>query len=156
MVVVTCDAGDLGPRRGLPPHGYPKAIRVNQGSQFTSMELDLWAYGNGVVLDFSRPGKPTDSAYAESFNATVRMECLGQHWFMDIPAAQEKVEDWRREYNEVRPHGAIGDRAPLAMLTRLGAEARATNQPEILICSGPGSGWDQDGREMPLGRSRLG
>jgi len=118
---------------GCRLHGYPKAIRVDQGSQFTSKELDLWAYGNGVVLDFSRPGKPTDNAYAESFNAIVRMECLGQHWFMDLPDAQEKVEDWRREYNEVRPHGAIGDRAPLAMLTRLGAEARAINQPEILI-----------------------
>ena len=52
-------------------YGLPKAIRVDQGSQFTSKELDLWAYTNGVTLDFSRPGKPTDNAYAESFNATV-------------------------------------------------------------------------------------
>lgn len=57
-------------------HGFPRSIRVDQGCQFTSKELDLWAYGNGVVLDFSRPGKPTDNAYAESFNAIVRMECL--------------------------------------------------------------------------------
>jgi putative transposase len=64
-------------------YGLPITIRVDQGSQFTSKELDLWAYANGVTLDFSRPGKPTDNAYAESFNATVRLECLGRHWFLD-------------------------------------------------------------------------
>jgi Integrase core domain len=54
-------------------HGLPTTIRVDQGSQFTSKELDLWAYANGITLDFSRPGKPTDNAYVESFNATVRL-----------------------------------------------------------------------------------
>jgi putative transposase len=78
----------------------PRAIRVDQGCQFTSKELDLWAYGNGVTLDFSRPGKPTDNAFAESFNASVRLECLGQHWFLDLDDARKKVEDWRRFYNE--------------------------------------------------------
>jgi transposase InsO family protein len=90
-------------------HGLPTTIRVDQG-QFTSKELDLWAYANGVTLDFSRPGKPTDNAYVESFNATVRLECLGRHWFLDLDDAREKVEEWRIEYNEVRPHSAIGDR----------------------------------------------
>jgi transposase InsO family protein len=71
-------------------HGRPKSIRVDQGSQFTSKELDLWAYSNGVVLDFSRPGKPTDNAYAESYNAIVRMECLGQHWFLSLDDARER------------------------------------------------------------------
>jgi putative transposase len=50
----------------------PTTIRVDQGSQFTSKELDLWAYANGITLDFSRPGKPTDNAYVKRFNATVR------------------------------------------------------------------------------------
>lgn len=87
--------------------GLPHTIRVDQGCQFTSKELDLWAYTNGITLDFSRPGKPTDNAYVESFNASVRLECLGQHWFMDMDDAMEKIEDWRREYNEVRPHSAM-------------------------------------------------
>lgn len=73
-------------------YGHPKAIRVDQGSQFTSKELDLWAYSNGVTLDFSRPGKPTDNAYAESNNAIVRMECLGQHWFLGLDDAREKLK----------------------------------------------------------------
>ena len=48
-------------------YGYPKTIRVDQGSEFVSRDLDLWAYHKGVVLDFSRPGKPTDNAFIESF-----------------------------------------------------------------------------------------
>jgi putative transposase len=79
--------------------GRPKAIRVDQGSQFTSKEFDLWAYGNGVTPDFSRPGKPTDNAYAESYNAIVRMECLGQHWFLDLDDARAKIEPWRRDWS---------------------------------------------------------
>lgn len=113
-------------------YGRPKAIRVDQGSQFTSKELDLWAYGNGVTLDFSRPGKPTDNAFAESYNAIVRMECLGLHWFLDLEDAQEKVETWRQEYNEVRPHGAIGDRPPNGVLPWPGTASRAVQPPGIL------------------------
>jgi putative transposase len=82
-------------------YGLPTTIRVDQGSQFRSKELDLWAYTNGVTLDFSRPGKPTDNAYLESFNATVRLQRLGQHWLLDLDDARDKVEEWRIEYNEV-------------------------------------------------------
>ena len=102
-------------------NGRPKAIRVDHGSQFTSKELDLWAYANDVALDFSRPGDPTDNAYAESFNAIVRMECLGQHWFLGLDDARQKVEDWRREYNEVRPHSSIGNIPPKELMKRLAA-----------------------------------
>ena len=113
-------------------YGVPKVIRVDQGSQFTSKELDLWAYTNGVTLDFSRPGKPTDNAYVESFNATVRLECLGRYWFLDLDDAREKVEDWRIDYNEVRPHSAIGDRTPLSLIHRPRHSAEAPTRPEIL------------------------
>ena len=69
--------------------------------QFTSKELHLRAYANGITLDFSRSGKPTDNAYVETFNATVRL--LGRHWFLDPGGDREKVEEWHTEYNEVRP-----------------------------------------------------
>jgi putative transposase len=59
--------------------GYPKAIRVDQGSEFVSRDLDLWAYQNKVVLDFSRPGKPTDNAFIKAFNGRLRAECLNAH-----------------------------------------------------------------------------
>jgi putative transposase len=74
------------------------------------------AYANGITLDFSCPGKPTDNAYVESFNATVRLECLGRHWFLDLDDAREKIEEWRAEYNEVGPHSAIGDRTPFSLI----------------------------------------
>ena len=89
--------------------GKPKTIRVDNGPGFVSKEVDLWAYANGVVLDFSRPGKPTDNAFIESFNSRVRAECLNQHWFLSLEDAVEKVERWRVDYNRVRPHGAIGN-----------------------------------------------
>lgn len=98
--------------------GYPKTIRVDQGSEFVSRDLDLWAYQRGVTLDFSRPGKPTDNAFIESFNGKFRTECLNAHWFMSLPDAREKVEAWRRDYNELRPHSAIGNKPPISFVNR--------------------------------------
>lgn len=84
--------------------GYPSTIRVDQGSEFVSRDLDLWAYTHCVTLDFSRPGKPTDNAFIEAFNSKLRAGCLNAHWFMSLEDAREKLEDWRRYYNEDRPH----------------------------------------------------
>ena len=70
--------------------------------------LDRWAYENGVTLDFSRPGKPTDNAFVESFNGRLRDECLNSHWFLSLADARAKIEAWRRDYNESRPHTALG------------------------------------------------
>ena len=96
--------------------GYPATIRVDQGSEFISRDMDLWAYQNGVILDFSRPGKPTDNAFIEAFNGRFRAECLNAHWFMSLADAAEKMEAWRRDYNEERPHGAIGNNVPAALM----------------------------------------
>lgn len=71
--------------------GYPGTIRVDQGSEFVSRDLDLWAYTHGVTLDFSRPGKPTDNAFIEAFNSKLRAECLNAHWFMSLEDARQKV-----------------------------------------------------------------
>lgn len=86
------------------------------GSEFISRDLDLWAYHRGVVLDFSRPGKPTDNSYIESFNGKFRAECLNAHWFMSLDDARAKMEDWRRDYNEFRPHSAIGNKVPISLM----------------------------------------
>jgi putative transposase len=96
-------------------YGLPKVIRVDQGSEFVSRDLDLRAYARGVTLDFSRPGKPTDNAFIESFNGKFRAECLNAHWFMSLDDAREKWEAWRRDYNEVRPHSAIGNKPPISL-----------------------------------------
>ena len=61
------------------------------GSEFISRDLDLWAYANDVILDFSRPGKPTDNGFIEAFNSKLRAECLNAHWFMSLADAREKL-----------------------------------------------------------------
>jgi putative transposase len=97
----------VGAERGLP-----KTIRVDNGSEFTSKVLDQWVYANGVTLDFSRPGKPTDNALIESFNGRLRQECLNENWFLSLADAIEKLAAWRKDYNDHRPHSALGNLAP--------------------------------------------
>jgi len=92
--------------------GLPKRIQVDNGSEFISKALDKWAYDNGVQLDFSRPGKPTDNPFIESFNGSFRDECLNVHWFLSLADAQEKIENWRIEYNEDRTHSSLGNVTP--------------------------------------------
>lgn len=90
----------------------PERIQVDNGSEFISQALDRWAYDHGVTLDFSRPGKPTDNAYIESFNGSLRDECLNVHWFLSLDDARSKIEAWRREYNGYRPHRSLADLSP--------------------------------------------
>jgi len=90
----------------------PERIQVDNGSEFISKTLDKWAYENGVTLDFSRPGKPTDNALIESFNGSFRDECLNIHWFLSLDDARQKIEQWRQDYNRFRPHSALGNITP--------------------------------------------
>jgi len=92
--------------------GVPRSIRVDNGTEFTSVVMDQWAYLNEVTLDFSRPGKPTDNAMIESFNSRLRQECLNENWFLSVADAQEKLESWRRDYNAKRPHSSLGNLTP--------------------------------------------
>ena len=98
--------------RIVAERGAPKSIRVDNGPEFVSKALDRWAYEQGVTLDFSRPGKPTDNAYVESFNGRLREECLNANWFLSLEDARVKIEAWRRDYNESRPHTALGHVPP--------------------------------------------
>ena len=107
--------------------GLPATIRVDQGTEFVSRDLDLWAYQRGVTLDFSRPGKPTDNAFVEELNGRFRVECLNAHWFLSLADTRKKIEDWRKYYNEERPHGAIGQKPPI--LTLLNYDGAASPPP---------------------------
>ena len=90
----------------------PKAITVDHGTEFTSKALDEWAYRRGVALDFIRPGRPVENAFIESFNGRLRDECLNVFSFESIGHAQAVIESWRRDYNDHRPHGALGHLTP--------------------------------------------
>ena len=116
--------------RIMAVRGAPQSIRVDNGPEFVSKAHDRWAepaeahamrsivgrqvegYENGVTLDFSRPGKPTENAFIESFNSRLRDECLNAHWFLSMADARTKIEAWRRHYNESRPHTSLGWMTP--------------------------------------------
>ena len=113
---------------GIDRGALPKKIRVDNGTEFTSKALDHWAYWNHVELDFSRPGKPADNAFIEAFNGTLRRECLSQHWFTDLDEVQGVLGHWRDDYNNHRPHSALGARPPA--LYRAG-EAETTDRSQL-------------------------
>ncbi|GAB2880507.1 hypothetical protein GCM10027202_06430 [Microvirgula curvata] len=92
--------------------GTPQRIQVDSGSEFILVALDQWAYEQGITLGFSRPGKPTDNAFIESFNGSLRDGCLNVHWFLSLADARDKIERWLQDCNEFRPHSSPGDRTP--------------------------------------------
>jgi putative transposase len=87
--------------------GLPGRIKVDNGPEVISKALDARAFFNHVRLDYSRPGTPTDNAYIESFHGSFRDECLNAKWFMFLEDAREKIERWRTDYNEFRPHSVL-------------------------------------------------
>ena len=113
--------------------GAPQSVRVDNGPEFISKVLDQWAYANGVELVFSRPGKPTDNAYIESFNGRLRQECLNTHWFLSLEDACSRIEAWRHANNETRPHSALDWQTPAEFALRCGLEpaAQSKRAPEI-------------------------
>ncbi len=92
--------------------GAPRALFADNGAEFTGQIVDLWAYHHKVKMDFSRPGTPTDNAHIESFNGSLRDECLNVNWFASLPEARRLIEAWRRDYNECRPHMAHNGKTP--------------------------------------------
>lgn len=122
--------------------GTPKTLYCDNGSEFVGRALDLWAYVNRVRIDFSRPGKPTDNAYVESFNGRLREECLNSHWFVSMQDAKRTIEAWRTDYNESRPHRALGNRTPQEFVLAAGtcAGGKSEGVPETRDQLGTNSG----------------
>ena len=98
--------------------GLPRAVRTDQGPEFTSRALDRWAYERGVDLKLIAAGKPTQNAYIESFNGKFRDECLNDHYFNNLAHARAVITEWRRDYNEARPHSSIGRIPPAEFAAR--------------------------------------
>ena len=97
----------------------PVRIQTDNGSEFISKSLDKWAYEHGVTIDFSRPGKPTDNSFIESFNGSLRDECLNIHWFLSLDDARKKLEQWRMEYNHERTHSSLNNLTPAEFIQSL-------------------------------------
>jgi putative transposase len=92
--------------------GLPQEIRTDNGSEFTSNVMNAWAYDHKVEHIFIDPGKPMQNGYIESFNGKFRAECLDQNWFKNLTEAKEIIEDWRLEYNHIRPHTSLNNMTP--------------------------------------------
>lgn len=98
--------------------GYPRAVRTDNGPEFTSRAFIAWAQQHGVEHLLIEPGRPMQNGYIESFNGKFRDECLNEHWFTSLAQARDVIADWRRDYNEVRPHSSCG-RIPPAQFAAL-------------------------------------
>ena len=122
--------------RLIAKHGKPEAIKVDNGSEFAGKVMDRWAYENGVELDFSRRGTPTDNAMVESFNGRLRQECLNEHWFLSLADARSKIEAWRKFYNEERPHSALAWKTPAEFAREHGSQANLQMPKKVGISTG--------------------
>mgnify|MGYP003575615613 CR=1 FL=1 len=110
----------------------PKRIQVDNGNEFISKDFDKWAYENKVTLDYSRPGKPTDNPYIESFNGSFRDECLNTHWFLSLEDAYEKINTWVNEYNHFRPHSSLNDKTPAEVVEQYKSTEGINNSNKAL------------------------
>jgi putative transposase len=115
--------------------GYPAVIVTDNGPEFRGREMDAWAFRHGIRLHFIDPGKPMQNGFVESFNDKFRYECLNAEWFGGLDDARQRIEGWRREYNERRPHSSIG-RIPPAVFARRAAALQAPTAPSGLLRSG--------------------
>ena len=96
-------------------HGLPQMIRVDNGPEFISHKLDSWCKENKVQLMFIQPGKPTQNAYIERMNGSLRRELLNAYVFKTLDEVREKTEEWMLDYNTKRPHKSLNYKTPLQL-----------------------------------------
>jgi putative transposase len=127
-IEVDTSLGGLRVRRVLDriasDRGLPEAIVLDNGPEFRGRALAAWSEERGVRLEFIQPGKPAQNAFAESFNGRLRDECLNANWFTSLSDARRKIEDWRQDYNQQRPHSSL-NYLPPAEFARTLVEMRA-------------------------------
>jgi putative transposase len=107
-------------KRLAAARGAPESITTDNGSEFAGQAMDVWAHQAGVKLDFIRPGRPVQNGYIESFNGRLRDECLNGEIFFNLTDARGKLEQWRHDYNQNRPHSALADQTPEEFAGALG------------------------------------
>ena len=115
---------EVSERRACKVVKVPRSVQryrsmANRHELLRARILNLWAYHNQVTLAFSRPGKPTDNGHIESFNGSLRDECLNAHWFSSLADAKDEIAAWLKDYNESRPHRALNNLAPLEYVAQL-------------------------------------
>jgi putative transposase len=121
--------------------GLPRQIRSDNGPEFVSRAVDQWTYEQGLQWHTIQPGRPMENGYVESFNGRFRDECLNENWFIDLADAREKIEQWREDYNQVRPHSALGYLTPAEFARRSAASSGCARMaaPYEAGCAGSNS-----------------
>ena len=109
--------------------GYPRAVRTDNGPEFTSRVFIAWAQHHGIEHLLIEPGRPMQNGYIESFNGKFRDECLNEHWFASLAQAREVIAEWRRDYNEVRPHSSCGRIPPARFAANHRSKSNTTEVP---------------------------
>ena len=136
-LAIDCDTSLTGERVGRiltrvgEVRGLPERIVVDNGPEFAGKAMDHWAYENGVTLHFIQPGKPVQNCFIESFNGTVRDQCLNEHWFRSIHEARSITEDWRQLYNCIKPHSSLGMSTPEEFAEKYSQPNKALKRKQI-------------------------
>ncbi len=116
----------------------PTRLRIDNGTELTSLALDGWAHRRGVQLHYIDPGKPTQNGFIESFNGKLRDECLNMNSWASLREAQVLIEAWRRDYNTERPHESLGWKTPSEYISALGGAAAPPRAgPTHAPCTNP-------------------
>ena len=115
-------------------HGAPRHLRSDNGTEFVSHAVLKWLREHRIDTAFSDPGKPWQNGLDESFNGKFRDECLNEQWFQSLPQARDCIAEWRKDYNEVRPHSSLGRIPPsqFAQQQRIQIFATDSNNNQFL------------------------
>lgn len=97
--------------------GLPKAIRVDNGPEFTSLNFQKWCNENNIKIKYIQPGSPSQNAFIERFNRYFREDVLDAYWFEDLEQLRIIIEKWRNDYNENHPHKSLGRMSPIQFKT---------------------------------------
>ena len=100
--------------RLIDHYGRPLCIVSDNGTELTSRAILLWAQAHNIERHYITPGKPRENGFTESLNGRIRDECLNEHVFESLASARRLIEDWRQDYNNVRPHGSLNHQTPAA------------------------------------------
>lgn len=116
----------------IDQRGVPERIRIDNGPEFTSRCFIAWAEQRGIALTYIQPGKPVQNCFIESFNGRFRDECLNANWFENLADARRKIEAWRIDYNQNRPHSSLAYRTPEEFARQWSASAQRSHSDEEL------------------------
>lgn len=124
ILAIEIDTSITGPRlirvfeRLRFSRGLPAVLRVDNGPEFLGGEFVGWAEAAGMTIQYIQPGKPNQNAYIERFNRTYREEVLSLYLFDSLSEVKEATHWWMIDYNETRPHDALGDLTPAAFMAK--------------------------------------